>query len=287
MRRALKPEDIANEISMLSSVDGGAILAVEGVTDSRLYGKFLYDNVKIVVGHSKSNVRRAVDECWNNRDIKNVVGIVDADLDRIVGRKRTPPIFSTDQRDLETMLLSSPALDDILTEYADNDALEAFTEEYGPVYEAILSACYPIGLMMYVSEKYKLSLNFRDLDFKLLLDSRSLQMDEEKLLDEIVKCTAGRCIDRKELGRIYRNEACRDHDPIDYARGHDAVEVLLVGLKHNFGSFNSWNLKTGELSGALRLAFSDRYFSVTTLYKKTLNWSRKNFFRLWSFERDL
>lgn len=287
MRRALKPEDIANEISMLSSIDGGAILAVEGVTDSRLYGKFLYDNVKIVVGHSKSNVRRAVDECWNNREIKNVVGIVDADLDRIVGRKRTPPIFSTDQRDLETMMLSSPALDDILAEYADNEALEAFTEEYGPVYEAILSACYPIGLMMYVSEKYKLSLNFRDLDFRLLLDSRSLQIDEKKLLDEIVLCTAGRCIDRKELGRIYRNEASRDHDPIDYARGHDAVEVLLVGLKHNFGSFNSWNLKTGELSGALRLAFSDRYFSVTTLYKKTLNWSRKCHFRLWSFERDL
>lgn len=286
MRRALKPEDIANEISMLSSIDGGAILAVEGVTDSRLYGKFLYDNVKIVVGHSKSNVRRAVDECWNNREIKNVVGIVDADLDRIVGRKRTPPIFSTDQRDLETMLLSSPALDDILAEYADNEALEAFTEEYGPVYEAILSACYPIGLMMYVSEKYKLSLNFRNLDFRLLLDSRSLQMDEKKLLDEIVLCTAGRCIDRKELGRIYRNEASRNHDPIDYARGHDAVEVLLVGLKHNFGSFNSWNLKTGELSGALRLAFSDRYFSVTTLYKKTLNWSREYHFRLWSFERD-
>ena len=39
MQRTLKPEDIANEISMLAATGDEAILAVEGVTDSRLYGK--------------------------------------------------------------------------------------------------------------------------------------------------------------------------------------------------------------------------------------------------------
>lgn len=287
MQRTLKPEDIANEISMLASFGGDAVLAVEGVTDSRLYGKFCNDNVQIVVGHSKSNVRRAVDECWNNRNIDNVVGIVDADLDRIRGRKRTPPIFSTDQRDLETMMLASPALDDVLTEYADKDALESFTNEYGPVFDAVVSACYPIGLMMYVSEKYKLSLNFRNLDFGLFIDPGSLMIDEEKLLDEIVFCTAGRCVDRKELGRIYKNEASRDHIPLDYARGHDAVDVLLIGLRHNFGSFNAKGLRNGELSGALRLAFSDYYFSMTGLYDRTLRWSEERCFGLWSLKLKL
>lgn len=287
MQRTLKPEDIANEISMLSSFSGEAVLTVEGVTDSRLYGKFCDEKVRVVVGHSKSNVRRAVDECWNNRKIDNVIGIVDADLDRIKGKKRTPPVFSTDQRDLEAMLLASPALDDVLSEYADRDALDAFTDEYGPVFDAVISACYPIGLMMYVSEKYKLSLNFRNLDFERFIDPRSLMIDEEKLLDEIVCCTAGRCIDRKELGRIYRNEASREHEPLDYARGHDAVEVLLIGLKYTFGSFNAKGLRNGELSGALRLAFSDYCFSITGLYDKTRRWSEKHCFDLWSLKLKL
>ena len=287
MQRTLKPEDIANEISMLAATGDEAILAVEGVTDSRLYGKFCHEKVRIVVGHSKSNVRRAVDECWNNRNIGNIVGIVDADLDRIRGKKRTPPVFSTDQRDLETMLLASPALDDVLTEYADRDALDAFTDEYGPVFDAVISACYPIGLMMCVSEKYKLSLNFRDLDFRIMINPRSLMIDEEKLLDEIVLCTAGRCIDRRELGKIFRREASADHEPLDYARGHDAVEVLLIGLRRNFGSFNAKNLRSGELAGALRLAFSERYFSITELYGRTLKWSKDNCFDLWSLKGEL
>ena len=287
MRRSLKPEDIANEISMLAAAGDEAVLAVEGITDSRLYGKFCDSKVRIVVGHSKSNVRRAVDECWNNRHIDNVVGIVDADLDRIRGRRRTPPVFSTDQRDLETMLLASPALDDVLAEYADRNLLDDFTEEYGPVFEAVVSACYPIGLMMYVSEKYKLSLNFRELDFKRFIHPGSLMIDEERLLDEIVLCTAGRCIDRRELGKIYRQEASKEHEPLDYARGHDAVEVLLIGLKFNFGSFNAKNLRNGELAGALRLAFSEQYFSMTGLYGRTLDWSNEYCFDLWSLKREL
>ena len=108
-----------------------------------------------------------------------------------------------------------------------------------------------------------------------------------ELLDEIVLCTAGRCINRKELGKIFRHEASLDHEPLDYARGHDAVEVLLIGLRHNFGSFNAKNLREGELSGALRLAFSKEYFSMTGLYGRTSKWSEEYCFDLWSLKNEL
>lgn len=288
MRDLLTPADVANEISMLISSGQNAVLAVEGITDSRLYSKFCNnDHVMIVVAHSKSNVRRAVDECWNKRNLNTVIGIVDADLDRIRGKKRTPPVFNTDYRDLEIMMLASPAIDDLLAEYADPVALDTFTEEYGPVFDAVISACYPIGLMMYISEKYKLSLNFRDLKFDNFIDARSLGIDLDELLAEIIYCTKGSCISKKELLKIAKSEISRDHDPLDYARGHDAVDVLLIGLKANFGSFNAKNLKSGELSGAIRLAFSDTYFARTNLYSRTCKWSKEHGFQLWLLDCDI
>lgn len=288
MRNSLTPTDIANEISMLISSNGDTVLAVEGVTDSRLYGKFSDDDyVKIVIGHSKSNVRKAVDECWHNRNLNSVIGIIDADLDRIHSKKRTPPIFQTDYRDLEIMMLSSPALNDILSEYADIEALEEFTSKYGPVFDAIISACYPIGLLMYISEKYKLSLCFRNLDFNNIIDKRSLQIDEKRLINDIANCTVNPRVNRKKLFDLFSEESSNDHDPADYARGHDAVEVLLIALRHTFGSFNCKNIQSGELSGSLRLAFSDHYFANTNLYDKTDKWSKRKCFRLWSLNLHL
>lgn len=288
MRNSLTPTDIANEISMLASTGRDTVLAVEGITDSRLYSKFSDDDkVKVVIGHSKSNVRRAVDECWHNRNITSVVGIVDADLDRIQGKKRTPPIFQTDYRDLEIMMMSSPALSDVLSEYADTEALEAFTNKYGPVFDAVISACYPIGLLMYISEEHRLSLCFKNLDFNNFIDRRSLQIDEKRLIDDILSCTKNPRISRKKLLDILLDESSKKHDPAHYSRGHDAVDVLLVGLRYIFGSFNCKNIRSGELSGALRLAFSDHYFANTDLYEDTDKWAKKKCFKLWSLNLHL
>lgn len=288
MRNSLTPMDIANEISMLASSGGDTILAVEGITDGRLYGKFSDgSHVKVVIGHSKSNVRKAVDECWNHRKITSIVGIVDADLDRIQGKKRTPPIFQTDYRDLEIMMMSSPALDDVLNEYADGEALGAFTDEYGPVFDAVISACYPIGLLMHISEKHRLSLCFKNLDFDNFVNKKTLQIDERKLIDNILNCTVNPRINSKNLLELLSEEGSKEHNPENYARGHDAVDILLIGLKYNFGSFNCSNIRCGELSGALRLAFSDLYFAGTNLYNETERWAKKHCFKLWSLHLHL
>lgn len=285
MRERLTPEDIANEISLLMSSVEDTVLVVEGVTDSRLYGKFVdRDHVKVVIGHSKDNVRKSVDECWSRRKLVSVVGIVDSDLDRPMGKKRTPPIFQTDQRDLEMMMISSSALDDVLCEYSDQGALEDFERNYGPVYDAVLSACYPIGLLMYISDKYRLSLSFRNLDFERFVDRRTLQTDIKNLVNEVISSTMNINIGRSELLRRLGEEMTDGRDPVDFARGHDAVEVLLIGLRYIFGSFNSKNLREGELSGALRLAFSDIYFSCTDLHANTSAWAKKQCFRLWSLD---
>ncbi|MGI5964632.1 MAG: DUF4435 domain-containing protein [Candidatus Methanomethylophilaceae archaeon] len=288
MRDKLTSSDIANEISMLVSATDDTVLVVEGITDSRLYGKFCdRDRVRMIVGHSKDNVRRAVDECWKNRGCRRIVGIVDADLDRLIGKVRTPPVFQTDKRDLEMMLISSPALDYVLAEYSDTDSLAAFESEYGPVLDAVVSASYPVGLLMYVSHKYGLNLSFRELDFDRFVNHRTLEIDVRALVDEVICDTAHCRAGKSEIMKYLKNEIAYAGDPIEIARGHDAVEVLLIALKNIFGSFNSKNLREGELSGSLRLAFDCDAFADTNLFRNTSDWAEKEGFRLWSIGRKV
>ena len=165
VRKCLSYSDIANEISMLRSAFDGTVLVVEGITDLRLYGKFIdVDRTRLIVGHSKENVRYSVKESMEKRKDRRTLGIVDSDLDRMNGVVRQPPIFVTDCRDCEMMIMKSGALQEVLWEYADREALERFEGAYGSVTDALLNASYPVGLLMFISCNEKLGLSFKDLD---------------------------------------------------------------------------------------------------------------------------
>ena len=114
----LTSSDIANEVSMMRSVFKGTVLIVEGVSDSRLYGKFTdRENVRIIIAHSKNNVMQAVSMLRDRRKDNAVLGIIDRDMDALLGKKRSPPLFQTDKRDLESTILASPALEAVIAEY--------------------------------------------------------------------------------------------------------------------------------------------------------------------------
>ena len=118
MREYIDSRDVANTVMMLATAFDGTIAVVEGITDRRLYGKFFdKDNVEVIIAHSKANVRNAVKEVYIFRGYKSIIGIVDSDLDRLTGRKNSPPIFLTDTRDSESLMLKSGAYEDIVEEY--------------------------------------------------------------------------------------------------------------------------------------------------------------------------
>ena len=117
MREYLTPDDICNQISMNRSLFKGTILVTEGSTDQRLYSKFVEPKgAKILPAYSKSNVINVLRKMESRRDGK-VLGIVDRDLDDLKGKTVVPPLFYTDNRDMEMMLIVSNALDDVLMEY--------------------------------------------------------------------------------------------------------------------------------------------------------------------------
>ena len=281
MREHITFADICNEVMMTRTVSKGAFILVEGITDDRFYGKFASDDARIIECHSKDSVRKAVKELSGRRKVDGVIGIVDADLDVLDHREVSPPLFRTDCRDLEMMCIRSNALQDIVNEYGDRAKVTKFKERNGPVKDALLKASVPLGLLMHVSKRLGLGLNFSDLDFGSFLDPRTLSVDINAMIDEVVANSIRLSVSKRVLLRDLQKEMESLEDPWNAGRGHDAVEILLLGLKKGFGSFNSRYLTNDALGGALRLAFSDSDFEATDLYKDTSEWAEGKGFALW------
>ncbi|MDO5861228.1 MAG: DUF4435 domain-containing protein [Thermoplasmata archaeon] len=286
MREYLTSEDICNELSMERTVFDGVFLIVEGITDSRLFGKFIdKDGVQIRIAHSKDNVRNVVKGMSGKRRDERTIGIVDPDLELLRGRTAKPPMFHTDCRDMEMMAIRSNALEDVLDEYGDPEKLERFRETVGPVRDALLSASYLIGLLMYISQTRGLNLSFKDLDFYRFINQRSLSLDASAMVAAVIDNSRSVRVGRKELLRTLNDEAEALDDMWKAARGHDTIDILLIGLRKTFGGFNAQGLNEGELGGALRLAFSDACFRETDLYRDTDRWAAEAGVVLWTLTR--
>lgn len=282
MREYLGPKDIANTISMLKTAFNGTIVVVEGVTDRRLYGKFFEDDsVEVIVAHSKDNVRYSVKEVYENRGFEKIIGIVDTDLDALNNKKRKPPLFTTDTRDSESLMFRSHSLDDVLFEYSDEAALDRFVEEYGDIRDVVMDSCYIVGLLMYISDKEGLDLCFKDLNFDLFIDKRTLRCDTKKLIDEIVSNSFTR-IGARTIRISLEHELRTERDPWIVCRGHDIVSVLSLGLRNIFGGYNCRCIRDGELAGALRLAFDEKDLQKTDLFKNSSKWCSDRGMTLWA-----
>ncbi len=282
MREFLTTEDICNELSMERTVFDGAFLIVEGITDSRLFGKFVdRGEVNIVIAHSKDNVRGVVKEMSGRRRDRKTLGIMDPDLERLRGRHARPPLFHTDCRDMEMMAIRSNALDDVISEYGDPEKVDRFEERFGPIRDALVSSSYPIGLLMFISQERGLNLSFKNLTFNRFINPASMGLDARQMVSEVLDNSRSARIGRKELLRVLNDEAEQLDDMWEAARGHDTISILLIGLKRSFGGFNASGLDEGSLGGALRLAFSDECFRSTRLYADTTEWADEAGIPLW------
>lgn len=281
MREYIDSRDVANTVMMLATAFSGTIAVVEGITDRRLYGKFFdKDRVEVVIAHSKSNVRNAVRETYRDRGFRSVIGIIDADLDRLTGKVHRAPLFLTDTRDSEGMMLNSRAFDDILDEYGDRDRMDRFTDAYGDIKKAIMSATYPIGLLMYLSEKNGLGLSFKELDYEYFIDKRSLKCDIRMMIESVMsRSRAARHASVKNIMQMIMTE--EDHDKKDVCRGHDLMAVMAIGLRYIFGGNNSRNLNDDILSGSFRLAYDQDDIEATDLYRESSEWCDANSLDLW------
>ncbi len=281
MREFITADDICNQISMNRSLFKGTIVLTEGNTDKRLYGKFIdQDEARIIPALSKNNAKKAL-TIMQKRGDDRIMAILDRDLDDLFGKSVREPMFYTDLRDMEMIVITTDALDSVLDEYADDDKLSLYTDLHGPVLDNILEGAYHLGCLMYVSMKNGYNLNFKDFQMRDIVDRRTMAVDIRKMTETIAGATANCRVSPKMLLRQLEAAETEITDRLHMSRGHDTVRILQIGLNCIFGSYNAKSLTEGALSGSLRIAYSRESFQSTDLYRNTSRWAESKGLKVW------
>ena len=133
MKEYISAYHTANAIRQIRGpLFSGTFLIVEGESDRNGY-KHLIDteSCRIIPAHGKENALDALD-ILEEDDFPGVLAVVDADFWRLEGIKPSSPnLFITDTHDLETMILKSPALGKLLTEFGSDSKIEELTQQSG------------------------------------------------------------------------------------------------------------------------------------------------------------
>lgn len=266
---------IRAQISLLPSTNTKSILLVEGSSDNLFYKQFIDRNLcHSLPANGKKNILELIPKLTR---YPGLIGIIDADYS-VINNQQCPDnkIFRTDTHDLETLLIRSRALEKVLIEYGDEKKIQKFEEDLGKSIRNVLidNAKY-IGYFVWLNNRSRFNLKFNGLDFKKIFDWNTLEIDLNNLIIQVHN-NSNRKNDKthfflKEFGEL--KGSGDKYDPWHLCRGHDLVEILLIGLQKKFGSRSGRLLQNStELEKYLRMAFEKEFFQQTDLYTSITNW---------------
>lgn len=262
------PGVLAAEVKMTRMGNSDAIVVLEGQSDCRFWFTRFVRECALIDGEGKNNVLG----CLNKLDdvgIGDVLGIVDDDLDSLFDVKLTSPnIVVTDYRDLECMLLCSDALENVLNEFGDWDRIRKFEQCSGcTVIKAVEERAIHFGKIRFAARMFNLSVNADGLRVRRSLNESTWTLD----MDRLVKGTGGarhqileRCLAKLPVA-----------EPWNIIRGHDAVDVLCVGLRRVLGRLGA---STGreQICKVLRSGFSEASLRRSRVYSNICHWESVN-----------
>lgn len=277
MRDLLSVDREANQLRLRRSTFLGTFLLVEGHSDKIFYERFVNPSVCEVVcisGKPSSKLRViAVLEILDKSSFQGVLGIVDADCDRLeTSLYNNPNLLRTDSHDLETMIIDSPALEKVLSEFGSPDKIEKFNQD---IRKVLLEAGLSVGYLRWVSQCDKLNLKFDGLTFSKFVDNETLKINELQLIRHVKEKSQHCLLEDKEIQKQLTTKK-NSHDPWQVCCGHDLVEILSIGLRKAIGSKKAIEVEPDNLERSLRLAYEKAYFLETRLYSDIRTWKKNN-----------
>lgn len=277
MIKYLTADDIANNVRMIRTVYHGAILIVEGSTDVRVYENLINKTqCMLVPAYCKDNAIDALNKLERN-NFKGVLTIVDTDFWKLDGiQPNTPNLLLTDTHDLETMILSSKALDKLLAEFGSQSRIALLGKSIRAI---LLEGALSIGFLRWLSSPTKdnLSLRFKNLNFNNFVDIKKLSVNIDYLINEVKTNSQDSTLDNSMIKSKITALMNAGYDPWQVCSGHDMVQLLSIGLMNIFGNHRAMNIITLEqVDGILRVSYESSFFSSTQLHKAIKNWEITN-----------
>lgn len=263
------PVRIANEVGMLRSGMAGPIVLVEGATDTRLFRKLFIPSPRARVIHckGKSNLLAAI-EMVTSRGITGVLGICDADFDRLLGCPEIVNVFPVDHHDTEVMICMSPAFGHFYVELYEREADEREVER---------SRTRLLGYAALIGKLRLWSLqNGGKIGFKSLNAGEFLEGDGTFNLESCVEALiAEKDLDSNTVLSIA--ETNTESPETEISCGHDLASLL---------DFDSAIRRRAAAHGRdviekmLRLSFDSRSFSTTQMYVALRSWEKEQRLKL-------
>jgi hypothetical protein len=280
-RLAKDPVRLASAAAQLRSGRPIAIVLVEGEDDSSFF-----DHLEIsgccTSCDGKAGVLR-VRELLTDRKIAGVIAIVDADYATLDGAAPAG-IMVTDTHDIETLILSSPALRKVVRECLRGEAAANVDSLVAELGEALLDAGEPFGCLRWASARGDLGLDFQDLDPCEFLDSDTLSVQVEAVIRWLRDPIRGPvALTDHELSQRVRALRAKGRDRWLVCQGHDLVKLLpslLAALLERRGeslSAQRARYRTpASIEKDLRLSYEPRFFRKTKLYGTLREWEARN-----------
>jgi len=255
-----------------------SFLVVEGDTDRRFYKTFVDETrCNITVAFSKPSVF-AVLLILEQNDIHGVLAIVDADFDVIQGQiPSSPNVLYTDTHDFETLIIKSPALEKVLSEFGSENKIEQFKQNVGKDVRTVLLECgTPIGYLRWASLQNGYFLKFEGLDFRKFLDQVNLTISEAKLIKAVKDKSQRHDIPNDQIKNSLQELKRGDHDLWHLCCGHDLASILSVMLHRAIGTNDTGDISPVLIERSLRLAYERLHFQQTQLYVSIQRWEEAN-----------
>ena len=277
MVKPKSPYSYANQISMSRQLYKDTYVIVEGDSDAKLFNKFIDKNrcrVKDIPG--KVLAIQALN-ILEKRKEKGILLVVDADFDHLENIKPiSKNMFYTDTHDIETMIISTEAFENFLSEFTDKRKLEKFEKNKSKsLREILIEVCIALGYVRWSSLRNNWKLKFKDLDYTLFIDINSIFLRYNNFILELMKNSPRNPIPPSKIINEAKILKSHSNDPWMICCGHDLTETLKLALKNIFG-YNIAKLTRKKLEAMLRLSYEFRFFQKTKLYQDLNKWVQNN-----------
>lgn len=234
---------------------------LEGDDDRRFWASRVRRGVTLQVAGSRDAVQAAVLAARESGQV-HVIGIVDADFDRVLGQTSSlPGIFEYDGHDLEVMTFAVDALEKVLVEHGSETKARPAQDVRKDVFERALDW----GRLQLAGKKLAIGVKphkSRIYNAKLVKAKGWVCARGSDLVSQIRNFHG---LKKDDMARLQTEFLCAPVAPeIDICVGHDLCYILARGLERELGSTAS--LDGEAVATALRLAFSGRELRATSLW---------------------
>lgn len=233
MKESITPERIANAIAMLKNDDKVFSFILEGSLDCKIYPEFFQkEKIHIQCSWGYEKLLKSID-ILKERGKGNVLGIIDRDFRDITNEIiDIHNVFLTDYHDLETMIINSNSLDQMINICIKNkDKVKDILSGYS-LKEYIFHTASIIACLRYLNytKNDEFGLRFDDLNYKKMIDS-----SEEKIINLVIDCSKRTnenfiLSNKAEVIRQYEIIKQIDFNKLQFVNGHDLMNLLFHSI---------------------------------------------------------